>query len=137
MGVNFYADRGFVTVNGVEVGDLKSLKFTKDESVTVVETMTRNKRSAGFKQGNLKVTGSLEMEIQDQKAQIDLAFQYGNEVNVIFHVGTSSERYSLLGLTQNSADLNASVGETSKTINFMALDAVNENGNSVNSAIGF
>jgi hypothetical protein len=137
MATKFYADRGFVTINGVELGNLKSVKWMIDEAVTAVETMTRNKRAAGYKQGNRKVSGSFELEVEDQKGQIDLAFQYGNDVTIICQLGTAGERWQLKGLVQNSQDLSGSVGEAGKTIAFTCLDAVNENGPGVNAQAGF
>lgn len=131
----FFADRGFVTINGVELANLKSVRWTIDEAISVVSTMSRNRIDAGFKKGNKKISGTMELEVPDTKAQIDLAFAYGQEVNVICTLG-NGERHQLIGLVQNSQDLNGSVGETSKTINFMALNAVNENGPAVNSDIG-
>lgn len=133
----YFADRGYLTINGVEVANIKSIRFTKDEAVTVVSTMARNKRDAGYKQGNLKVTGSFELEIEDQRPSIDLAFQYGNVVNAIVQVGTAGDRYLLSSLVQNNQDISTSVGESTKSINFTALDAVNENGPGVNSILGF
>lgn len=136
MATQFFADRGFLIVNGVQVAHVKSLKYTIDESISRVDTMTANKRSAGWKKGNKKVTGSFELEIPDQSAQIDLAFAYGNEISVIAQIGQSSERHSLLGLVQTNSDISSSVGDATKSINFEAQDAVNENGPAVNAVIG-
>lgn len=135
MAAKYYADRGFVTINGVELADLKSVRWTVDEAVSVVQTMSRDYRNKGYKKGNRSVSGTLELETPNDKAQIDLAFQYGQEVNVICTLG-NGERHQLLSIVQNSQDLSGSVGDTSKTINFVALDAVNENGNAVNADIG-
>ncbi|RYZ86064.1 MAG: hypothetical protein EOP06_15180 [Proteobacteria bacterium] len=56
MATDFFADRGTIFINSREVAHAKSLKLTIDESVTVVDTMTKNKRSAGYKKGNRKVS---------------------------------------------------------------------------------
>lgn len=136
MSTTFFADRGFVTINGVEAVHVKSVRWTIDDAISRVDTMTRNKRSAGYKKGNRKVSGSFELEIPDQQAQIDLAFQYGQDIAVICSIGENGERHSLIGLVQTTQDLSSSVGEASKTINFEALDAVNEKGPAVNAAIG-
>lgn len=134
--MNFYADRGYAFINGIEAPNVKSIKWTVEESVTRVDTMTRNKRSSGWKKGNRKVTGSFELEVPDDRPQFDLAFQYGQDVTIVATLG-NGERHSLKGIVQTSQDLSGSVGETSKTINFEAIDAVNENGPAVNAGIGF
>jgi hypothetical protein len=136
-GTNFYADRGFVTINGKAKVNLKSVKWTIDESVTRVECMTADRSTSGYKKGNRKISGSMELEIPDNKAEIDLAFLYGNEVGIICSLGENGERHSLSGIVQTKADFNGSVGEASKTIDFEARTAVNENGPAVNSQIGF
>lgn len=137
MAVTFYADRGFLVVNGKPTANIKSIELTIDEAVTVVDTMTANKRSAGFKKGNRKVSGTFELEIEDQRAAVDLAFQYGNEVDAIVQVGAAGDRYQVKALTQNTQSLKSSVGDAGKTISFSALDAVNENGPAVNAQWGF
>ena len=137
-GNTFYADRGFVTFNGREVANLKSVKWTIDDSVTRVDTMTRNRRSSGWKKGNRKVTGSFEFDVPDNQPQPDLSYLYGQDgVNVITQLGTNSERYSLLDFVQTTMDHTGSVGDTGKTINFEARDCVNENGEAVNAIVGF
>jgi hypothetical protein len=136
MATNYYADRGTLVINGVEVANVKTLKFTIEESISRVDTMTKNHRTSGYKKGNRKVSGSFELAIPDQKAQLDLSFLYqGNDISVSCKVGQNSESYTLIGLVQTNSDLSASVGETSKTINFEALDAVNEGGAGVNSIV--
>ena len=137
MATKKYADRGFLYVNGILTANIKSIKVTIDESVTVVDTMTANKRSSGFKQGNRKVSGSFDLEVEDQRPSIDMAFLYGQDVSVIFQMGTAGDRWQLTGLTQGNQDMSTSVGDSGKTINFMALDAINENGPTVNAQIGF
>jgi len=135
-GVNYYADRGFLFVNGTEKANLKDIKWNVDESLQRVDTMSRDRRSSGWKKGNRKVTGSFTLEVPDQKAEIDLSFKFGQAVTVICSLGTKGERWQLLGLEQSSQDFSGSVGDASKTINFEAIDAVNENGSAVNSEIG-
>jgi hypothetical protein len=135
-GVNYYADRGFVSINGREKANVKSIKWTVDESLARVDTMSRDRRSAGWKKGNRKVTGSMELEVLDSKAEIDLAFKYGQDVDVVCSLGTNGERWKLIGLEQSSQDLTGSVGDAGKSISFECVDAVNENGAAVNADIG-
>ena len=133
----FFADRGTLFANSKELAFVKSVKLTIDESITRVDTMSRDYRSAGYKKGNRKVSGSFEVEIPDQKAQIDLAFLYKNDITMVAAFGTNGERFTLIGIVQTSQDLNGGVGDTGKSISFEAIDAVNENGSSVNAVIGF
>lgn len=136
MATKYYADRGSFIVNGVELADVKSIKFTIEESISRVDTMTKNHRTSGYKRGNRKVSGSLELAIPDQKAQIDLSFAYqGNDISVSCKAGQNSESFTLIGLVQTNSDISSSVGESSKTINFEAIDAVNEGGTAVNNDI--
>lgn len=136
MATQFYADRGFVTINGVEKANIKSVKWTVDEAVTRVDTMTRNHTSSGWKKGNRKITGSMELEIPDTAAEIDLAFTYGQQVNIICSLGTAGERWTLKGLVQTTQDMSGAVGEATKTINFEAQEASNESGPAVNAIVG-
>lgn len=136
--VNFFADRGFATINGVEVALLKSIKWTVDNKVTRVDAMSRDHASSGFKRGNKTITGSFEFDVRDDQPQIDLSFLYGQAgVNIVAQLGTNSERWSLIDVVQTTQDFTASVGESGKTINFEARDCVNEKGTAVNSIIGF
>jgi hypothetical protein len=137
MAAKYYADRGFITINGVQKVNLKSVSWTVDESLTRVETMTANRTSAGYKKGNRKISGKMELEVQDDKAEIDLAFLYGQDVNIICQLGNDGERWSLGGIAQASQEFSGSVGDASKSLSFEALTAVNEGGPGVNSDIGF
>lgn len=136
MSTKFYADRGALYIEGKFLTDVVSIDCSVDEAISVKETMTADKISLGFAKGNKKVSGSFQCEIEDDKAQIDLAFAYGREINVVFAVGKASERLNIKGLVQNSLALKSSVGSSDKTISFLALDAINEGGPSVNSSIG-
>ena len=136
MATNYYADRGSLIINGIEVANVKSLKVTIEESISRVDVMSKNHRTSGYKKGNRKVSGSFELAIPDNQAQIDLSPLYqGNDLSVSIKFGQKSESYTLIGVVQTNSDLSASVGETSKTINYEAIDAVNEGGASVNSII--
>ena len=137
MATTYFADRGTLQINSIVVAHIKSLKVTIDDSVSRVDTMTSNRRSSGWKKGNRKVSGSFELEVPDQKAQIDLSFQYGNEITATASFGTSSERFTIIGMVQTTSDISGSVGDVTKSINFEAIDAVNENGVAVNAQIGF
>lgn len=133
-GTKLFADRGFVTINGFEAVHLKSAELDIDEALARVSTMTRNRRDAGYKYGNRKVSISAEFDIEADKAQIDLALaDKGADIRIVFEVG--GERYTTTGVAQGRQTLRASVGDGSKSANFEALDCTNENGTSVNTGI--
>lgn len=132
--MKLYADRAFVEVNGNEVADLVSADCNADQALSVVDTMSKNYRSAGYKKGNLKVSLKLTMAITRKQAQIDMALADDEaEVNAVFICG--GERYIAKDLAQSTMALTGSVGDASKSLDLMALDLVNENGNSVNAII--
>lgn len=134
--MKLYADRGSLFINGKFAFDVTAIDLSIDEAISVAETMTQDRISLGYKKGNKKVSGSFKFELDDQKAQIDLSFQYGNSINIVAAFGTNSERYNIKDLVQNTQSLTSSVGSADKTINFMALDAINEGGPAVNSTVG-
>ena len=135
MGSNtLYADRGFVTINGNEWQDLKSANLKRNPNAKRVGTMSRNYRNSGYKFGNLDLDLDLEMEVRQLQAQFDLYLQDPTvEVDAVFEVG--GERITLKNLQENNMELSSSVGEASKKSAYFALDMVNENGTSVNSAL--
>lgn len=129
-----FADRGFVTVNGVEVLHLKSANISTNENLTRADHMTRNRRSSGYKYGNKHIQIALEKDIEWNRAQIDLSIADPEaDVNMVFVCG--GERYTVKGVAQSDMSLNSSVGDSSKSSNYEALDIVNENGDSVNTDI--
>ena len=137
-GTTFYSDRAFITINSVKKLNLKSCKWTVDEAVSRVETMTEDRTTAGFKRGNRKCTGSMELDVPNDAAEIDLSFLYGKqEVSIVCQLGDKGESWSLIGVVQTNQDMSGSVGEAMKTINFEARVAVNERGPAVNGTIGY
>jgi hypothetical protein len=126
-----FADRMFLTINGFEAMHVKSANIRRNQSLSRVETMTRNKRTAGYKRGNLGVQCSFELDIEAQKAQLDLALADPTaDIGLVAECG--GERYTVTGLAESSMDIRGSVGDASKSIECEALDIVNENGSSVN-----
>ena len=133
-GTTLYADRGFVTVNGYEWQDLKTCRLKRNPNAKRVATMTRNYRNAGYKFGNLDVDVDLTMEIQQLQAQFDLYLQDPTtEVDLVFECG--GERFTVKNLQENNSEIEASVGDASKTAAYFAIDMINENGISVNSVL--
>lgn len=126
-----YADRGFVTINGYEVVDLKSANVQVNENLSRADHMTRNYRSSGFKKGNKHISVALEKDIKFNQAQIDLSIADDSaEVNFVFECG--GERFTVKDVALSDWGINSSLGDASKSSNYEALDIVNENGDSVN-----
>lgn len=129
-----FADRGFVSINGVEVEDLVSANVTRGTGLQRKSTMTRSGRDAGYSSGNISVQVALELAVQKKKAQIDLALADEEaDVRLVFECG--GERLSVIGLAESSMTLNSSVGDVSKSISLEGLDIINELGESVNGSI--
>jgi len=129
-----FADRGFLTANGFELAWVKDIDAEIDDAVAIVDTMSRNHRSAGYKQGNRKASVSATLEIEALKAQVDFSLADPTvDVTLVFEVG--GERWTLSQMRQATQSMKASVGDGSKSLKLLALDAVNENGTSVNTGI--
>ena len=129
-----FADRGFLTANGFELAWVKDIDAEIDDAVAIVDTMSRNHRSAGYKQGNRKASVSATLEIEALKAQVDFSLADPTvDVTLVFEVG--GERWTLSQMRQATQSMKASVGDGSKSLKLLALEAVNENGTSVNTGI--
>lgn len=126
-----YADRGFLAVNGVELVDLVTCTVNRSTGLQRKKTMTRNGRDAGYSNGNLEVQISGELAIERKKAQIDLALADDDaEITGVFECG--GERFTCIGIAESSSSITSSVGDSSKSFQWEALDIINENGESVN-----
>ena len=132
---SFYADRGILNANGVQLVDIKTINLSNDRSITRASHMTRNRVDSGYKAGNKIISGSFEQDIPELSAPVDL-INLPDDADLTFSFEFGGERLTVLGVIINQTDHSASVGDVSKTVNFQALDIVNENGTSVNALIG-
>lgn len=124
-----YADRIFLEINGNEVLDIESLDYDINENLTRVETMTRNRRSAGFRKGNKAISLTLTLAVEIDNPQINLALKDpATTANIVTEQG--GERISFIDIEQEQQTATGSVGNTTKTLNLQALDYVDENGRS-------
>lgn len=124
-----FADRAFVAINGFEILELENLDYTASENLTRVETMTRSRRSAGFRKGNKAVNLVLTLATEKDKAQINLALKDpANVASVVVEQG--GDKYSFIDVEQSELSGTAAVGNATKTLNLEALDFVDEKGNS-------
>lgn len=126
-----FADRMFFEINGFEAVHCKSGRVSTNENLTRVDTMNRKRRSAGYKRGNKHISLSLDLDIEENRAQIDLAVK-DPSVDIRLVAICGGERYTCTGVAQSSMEMNASVGDSGKSLSLEALDIVNENGTSVN-----
>ena len=132
--MKLFADRGFVSINGVEVTHLTSANISRSNNATPKETMTRNRRNAGFSLGNISINLDLELAIEKKLAQIDTALANDDaDIKVVFECG--GERYTVIDCVEAEMSISSSVGDASKSLKLIGLDIVNENGDSVNASI--
>jgi|ERR1700747_546242 len=132
-GTKIFASRVFLTINGFESLHLKTCSLKVAEGLARVETMTADRSSAGYKYANRSIQIATEFEVEDARAQIDIAIaDPTKEVNMVFQVGNGGDRYIVSGLRQADMSIDGSVGDASKKINFEALKCVNQNGVAVN-----
>ena len=134
MATKLFASRGFLTINGFESLHLKTSNLKITEGLSRVETMTRDRSSAGFKYANRSIQITASFDIENVRAQIDPAIaDPTKEIGIVFETG--GERYICGGLRVSDTGIDTSVGDASKSITFEALTCVNENGVSVNTDI--
>lgn len=127
-----YADRIFVSMNGLEVLDVESVSAKMSDGTKYVPTMTRNRRHKGTVGGNrdinLNITVAVQNKLGTPKIE-DLDYE-NNDVAITYEVG--ADRYTFSGVSFVDVDLNGSgVGsEVKKAFNMLALDCVDQVGNS-------
>jgi hypothetical protein len=127
-----YADRAFLTVNGVEFQDVESASLKMNDATKPVPSMTRNRRNKGFVKSNREWTGNIVVAVQNKLASPkleDIDFE-NNSVALTYEVG--ADRYTTVDLDLVDMDLTASgVGsEVKKTFNLVATDVIDQVGNS-------
>lgn len=124
-----FADRIFIAINGFEILEVENVDYTFNPNLTRVETMTRNRRSAGFRKGNKAVSLVITLATENDKAQINLGLkQPSSKATIVAEQG--GDKFTFVDVEQGEMSGTASVGNSTKTLNFEALDFVDENGNS-------
>lgn len=127
-----YADRGFVSVNGVEVVDVESITVRVSDGTKYVPTMTRNRRHKGTVKGNRDINVNFAIAVQNKLGTPKLeSIDYeSNSVAMTFEHG--ADRYTLVNLDFVDDEQAASgVGaEGKKTFNMLATDIIDQVGNS-------
>lgn len=127
-----YIDRGFVSINGVEVLDVQDITLKIADGTKYVPTMTRNRRNKGFVKGNRDINFHIGTAVQSGLGTPKLeSIDYDNQdVALTFEHG--GDRYTLVGINHVDTDQGASgVGaEGKKGWNFLAIDIIDQVGNS-------
>lgn len=125
--MKLFADRAFVIINGFESTDIESIDFTASKNETPVDTMTRNKRSIGFRGGNLKVDLNLTFAVENAVAQLNLALA-DPTADISIGVEMGGDSFLFTEVSQNELSGTASVGAATKSLALQAIDFVDENG---------
>lgn len=129
---NLYADRGFVSMNGVEVLDVESITCRVSDGTKHVPTMTRNRRFTGTVKGNREISVNFAVAVQNKLGTPKLeSLDYENN-NVALTFEQGADRYSLVNMDFVDFEQSApGVGsEGKKTFNMLALDIIDQVGNS-------
>jgi hypothetical protein len=131
MGV-LYIDRGFISVNGVEVLDVQDITLRVNDNTKYAPTMTRNRRYKGTVKGNRDVNLHVGTAVQSSlgTAKLENIDYQSNSVALTFEHG--GDRYSCVGLDHVDMEQSApGVGsEGKKGWNFLATDIIDQVGNS-------
>ncbi len=126
-----YADRAFISVNGVAVGDIQSANLRQNFNARPVDTMTPDKFNRGFVQGNTHIDLGLTLAIQNTLARpkIDQIDFEANDISVTFVVG--ADQFVALGCFKKDASDDASgvATEVKHQLNLGATKLVDAVGN--------
>ena len=127
-----FADRGFISINGVELLDVENISVKQADGTKAVPTMTRNRRNKGFVKGNRDITLSFSVAVQNKLGtpKIESIDFESQSVNLSFEHG--GDRYTVVNIDHADVDQSASgVGsEGKKAFNMVATDVVDQVGNS-------
>lgn len=127
-----FADRGFISINGAPIADVKNIEVRRNPTARAVPTMTRNGRNKGYVQGNLEIQVNFAIAIENLLARPKIeAIDYeNNDVALTFEVG--ADQFVCVGLFPGDyADRTPGVGqEAETTFTLGALDVVDSFGNS-------
>lgn len=127
-----YADRGFISVNGVELIDVENITIKFNDGTKPVPTMTRNRRNKGFVKGNRECTASFSIAVQNKLSTPKIENVDFENLDAALTFEHGADRYSMISLDFADGDQSASgVGsEGKKTFNMVGTDIVDQVGNS-------
>lgn len=119
-----YADRIFVSVNGFEMIDVQSVQVRHNFNRKAVPSMTRDRRNRGFTQGNLDISLTVQVAVQNQVARpkFDAIDYEANDVAITAIFGADQLTYLSCFLVDNDDNGSGIGAEVTSTFNFGALD---------------
>lgn len=127
-----YADRGFLSLNGVPILDVESITVRVSDGTKHVPTMTRNRRFTGTVKGNREISCNFAIAVQNTLAspKIEMIDFQNNNVALTFEQG--ADIYTLVNMDFVDVEQSASgVGtEGKKTFNSIFLDMIQQVQNS-------
>ncbi len=127
--MKLFADRVFVIINGFEVVEVEATDYSANKNLTPVDTMTRNKRSLGFRGGNLAIALNLTLAVESAKAQINLALA-DEAADISVGVEMGGDSFLFTQVVQNEISGTGTVGNATKSLALLAVDFTDENGRS-------
>ncbi len=110
-----YADRAFLSVNGVKIADIQAASLRQNFNSKPVDTMTPDKFNRGFVQGNTHIQIGFTLATQKTLARpkVDQIDYEANDVSITFEVG--ADVWIATGMFKNDASDDASgVGAEAK-----------------------
>src|SRR4051794_37722165 len=103
-----YADRGFLSLNGLPVLDVESISMKMSDGTKHVPTMTRNRRFTGTVKGNREISCNFAIAVQNTLGtpKIENLDYQANNIALTFEHG--ADRYTLLNMDHVDMDQGAS-----------------------------
>lgn len=128
-----YADRAFISINGVRLVDIKSASLRQNKNSRVVQTMTTDGFNRGFVQGNTDIDIQLQIAVANQLARPKLeSIDYeNNDVQMTFEVGVDQFVATGLFLKDVGDGANGVGQEVNTDFSFGALRLIDGVGNSL------
>lgn len=128
-----YADRGFISVNGVPVLDVQSISVKTNENARAVPSMTPDRANRGFVRGNRDIDVSLQTAVRNEEASAKLENIPYDQADVQLSAQFGADFYVLTGLFLKDTDESAGgIGdEVKKSFNLGALQITDAVGNSL------
>lgn len=127
-----YADRGFISINGVEVLDVENIQMRVSDGTKFVPTMTRNRRHKGVVKGNRDINLSFAVAVQNKLGTPKLEGIDYETADVALTFEHGADRYTCTGLdyVDSTQDASGVGSEGKKSFNMLATDVLDQVGNS-------
>lgn len=127
-----YADRGFISINGVEVLDVENISLKSSDGTKAVPTMSRNRRNVGNVKGNRDITLSFAVAVQNTLGSPKLEAIDYNTNDVALTIQYGADRYTVVSLdyVDHSQDASGVGSEVKKSFNMRGNDFIDQVGNS-------